>query len=72
MNEHVTSGDHTFTQHMSMAQAWCQYNGQRGTEKQALRVMRQLSAADLVRMLGERHVALPPGCERPALSEVRA
>lgn len=51
----------TFSQHMAMAQAWCQYNGQRGTEKQALRVMQQLTADDLVRMLSERHVALPAG-----------
>lgn len=32
MNEHVTSGDHTFSQHVAMAQVWCQYNGQRGTK----------------------------------------
>lgn len=66
MNEHVTSGGHTFSQHLSMAQLWCQYNGQRGTEKQALRVMRQLTAPDLVRMLGERHVVLPVDCEAVA------
>lgn len=53
----------TFAQHMAMAREWCRYNGQKGTEKQALRVMRQLTAADLIRMLGERNVPLPAGCE---------
>lgn len=49
----------TFAQHMALASLWCQYNGQRGTEKQALRVMRQLTASDLLRMLDERRVVLP-------------
>lgn len=40
--------------HRAMASNWCRYNGQRGTEKQAARVMRQLSVADLFRMLSER------------------
>lgn len=48
-----------FLQHMALASLWCQYNGQRGTEKQALKVMRQLAADDLVRMLGKRGVRLP-------------
>lgn len=55
MTEHVTSGGFTFSQHQAMAATWCRYNGQRGTEKQTLRVMRQLTASDLVRMLGERN-----------------
>lgn len=59
---------YTFAQHMAMAQAWCQYNGQRGTEKQALRVMRQLTAPDLVRMLSERRVELPIGCSGEAVA----
>lgn len=72
MNEHLTSGDYTFSQHLSMAQLWCQYNGQRGTEKQALRVMRQLMAHDLVRMLGERNVVLPSGCDAATSSGASA
>ncbi len=52
---------YTFAQHQALASLWCQYNGQKGTEKQALRVMRQLTGADLVRMLTERNVVLPPG-----------
>lgn len=54
----------TFAQHMAMAHAWVSYNSASGrsTEKQALRVMRQLTADDLVRMLGERNVPLPIGC----------
>lgn len=59
MNEHVTSHGFTFSQHMALAGLWCQYNGQRGTEKQALKVMRQLTASDCVRMLTERNVVLP-------------
>lgn len=62
MNEHITSHGFTFSQHMAMAAAWCRYNGQKGTEQQALRVMRQLTAPDLVRMLGARNVSLPLGC----------
>jgi hypothetical protein len=55
---------------MTLAQAWCQWNGQRGTEKQYLRVMRQLTAADLERMLTERgvvvDVAIVPVPDQPA------
>mgnify|MGYP003396424985 CR=1 FL=1 len=47
-----------FLRHMALANLWCQYNGQRGTERQVLRVMRQLTAADLERMLTERRVDL--------------
>jgi hypothetical protein len=65
--EHVTSGGYTFSQHQSLAVAWCQWNGQRGTEKQSVRVMRQLSAPDLVRMLGERGVRVD-GCEQPVVA----
>jgi hypothetical protein len=53
----------TVAQHQALAQLWCRYNGQKGTEKQSLRVMRQLTAIDLHRMLGERGVVLPLGCE---------
>lgn len=45
-----------FLRHMYLAGLWCRYNAQRGTERQVLRVMRQLSVADLERMLTERNV----------------
>jgi hypothetical protein len=51
---------------MSLAQAWCRWNGQRGTEKQYLRVMRQLTTADLERMLAERGVVVPGVVPAPA------
>jgi len=58
----ATSDPRPFMQHMALAQAWCQYNGQRGTEKQTLKVMRQLTTVDLIRMLWvERGVPLPAG-----------
>ena len=44
---------------MTLAQAWCRWNGQRGTEKQYLRVMRILTAANLEWMLAERGVVIP-------------
>jgi len=44
--------------HLQLASLWAQYNGQRGTEKQLSRIMRQLTIADLARMLGERRVDL--------------
>lgn len=69
VNEHVTSGGYTFSQHLSLAEAWCQWNGQKGTYRQARRRMEQLSASTLVRMLTERGVRLPIGCEQPALPD---
>ena len=45
-----------FLRHQALAIAWCQWNGQRGTALQVARVMRQLTAADLTRMLAERGV----------------
>lgn len=66
-NEHVTSHGFTFSQHMGLAELWCHYNGQRGTEKQALRVMRQLTAPDLVRMLSERNVVIPAHSASPVV-----
>jgi hypothetical protein len=45
-----------FIRHQSLAMLWCQYNGQRATAIQVSRVMRQLTADDLVRMLTERRV----------------
>jgi len=47
-----------FLRHQSLASLWCQYNGQRGTAIQVSRVMRQLTTADLERMLTERRVVI--------------
>jgi hypothetical protein len=47
-----------FIEHLHLASLWAQWNGQRGTEKQCLRIMRQLSTADLTRMLAERGVVI--------------
>jgi len=65
MNEHVTSHGFTFAQHQALAAAWCQWNGQRGTEAQSLRVMRRLDAPTLLRMLTQRGVAIPAHCSAP-------
>lgn len=46
--------------HRDLAKMWCQWNGQRGTEKQMARVMRILTADNLLRMLSERGVQLEP------------
>lgn len=67
MNEHVTAGRFTFSQHQSMALAWVRWNGQRGTERQSLRMMRRLTAEQLYRLLSERHV-LPLGSD-PVIGE---
>lgn len=57
LNTNTAAADpRPFLRHMGLANLWCQYNGQRGTERQVLRVMRQLSVADLERMLTERGV----------------
>lgn len=48
-----------FITHRQLAALWAQWNGQRGTEKQCLRIMRQLTTDDLRRMLTERGVCLP-------------
>jgi hypothetical protein len=45
-----------FIEHMQLAAAWARWNGQRGTEAQALRIMRRLSAETLRRMLAARGV----------------
>lgn len=55
----ATCDPRPFLRHMTLARLWCQYNAQRGTERQVLRVMRQLTVADLVRMLDERGVVVP-------------
>lgn len=46
------------TKHELLAMAWAQYAGRRGTAKQIAPIMRQLSEADLVRMLAERNIHL--------------
>lgn len=53
-----------FIRHMALADAWVRYNSRSGkaSEKQTLKVMDQLTADDLRRMLAERN-ALPEGCE---------
>jgi hypothetical protein len=59
MHTNTTVADpRPFLRHMHLASLWCQYNGQRGTERQVLRVMRDCSAADLERMLAERGVVI--------------
>lgn len=60
---------YTFAQHQALASTWCQWNGQRGTEKQSLRVMRDTTAPDLVRLLTERGVTLPLGVPEAAHAE---
>lgn len=55
----TTTDPRPFMRHMALAQVWCQWKGQKGTEKQVLKVMRQLTAPDLIRMLGKRRVVLP-------------
>jgi hypothetical protein len=57
----VASGGLTFAQHMALAQAWVQGQGRQGTEAQSLRVMREIDAETLRRVLTERGVALPIG-----------
>lgn len=44
--------------HRMLAVAWANYNGQTGTAKQLARIMRQLTIADLTRMLTERGFTL--------------
>lgn len=66
-NEHVTSHGFTFSQHLSLAAAWCRWKGTRGTETQALRTMQRLSAPVLLRMLTERGAPLPIGCTIPVM-----
>lgn len=46
------------TIHQTLALAWANYNGQKGTEQQLARIMRQLSEMDLTRMLAERGITL--------------
>ena len=60
-NELHTSGGFTFAQHQALAQLWCQWNGQRGTEKQSLALMYRLDAPTLHRLLLKRGVQLPLG-----------
>lgn len=63
--------DYTFSQHMSLAREWVRYNGKQGTDKQALRAMRILTAEALVRMLTARCIVLPAGCKATQAEAVR-
>ena len=56
----TTADPRPFLRHMALARAWCQWNGQRGTERQVLARMRRLDAATLTRLLAARG-ALPEG-----------
>ena len=47
-----------FIYHLQLAAAWARWNGQRGTERQLSRIMRQLTIADLERMLAERGITV--------------
>jgi hypothetical protein len=47
-----------FLRHTNLAGLWCRWNGQRGTQRQVARVMRQLRIVDLERMLTERGVVV--------------
>jgi hypothetical protein len=59
-NTGATSTTHqTFIAHYLQAAAWVRYNSRSErsvTEARILKVMRQLSVADLTRMLGERGI----------------
>lgn len=46
-----------YCQHLGLALLWLRWNGMRGTELQAAKIMRKLDAATLRRMLAERGVA---------------
>ena len=52
----ATCDPRPFLRHMDLARRWCQCLNQRDTERQVLRVMRRLSAADLERLLTERGI----------------
>jgi uncharacterized protein YjiS (DUF1127 family) len=54
----TTCDPRPFLRHMALAQAWCRWNGQRGTELQVLRRMRQLTAAQLEQMLAARGITV--------------
>jgi len=45
--------------HDTLAKLWALYNGQRGTAKQLARIAKQLTVADLTRMLTARNVLIP-------------
>lgn len=45
-----------FIEHMDLARKWAQWNGQKGTEAQARRVMQRLDADTLRRLLADRGV----------------
>ena len=46
----------TFTDHLILAMRYIRWNGGRGTEKQALKLMHQISYETLCRMCAERGI----------------
>lgn len=56
MNDSITRpvDPRPFMNHMADAVKWAQWNGKKGTERQALKIMNQIDAATLRRMLAER------------------
>lgn len=48
-----------FIEHMQLARAWREWNGQKGTEAQVLSTMRRMDAETLRRMLAARSVRIP-------------
>jgi hypothetical protein len=56
--EHTNTVHGRFITHLQLAAAWARYNGQKGTEKQVSRIMRQLTISDLERMLAERGITI--------------
>ena len=54
--ENKTADPRPFMQHMELARKWAKWNGQQGTERQILRIMRQIDAPGLYQMLKAREV----------------
>lgn len=56
----MSTDPRSYLHHQALAMAWVRYNSRTGrvSDAQTVKVMRQLSVADLTRMLAERN-ALP-------------
>ena len=56
----ATADPRPFLRHQALAMAWARYNSRSGraTAAQTSRIMRQLTVADLERMLTERNVKI--------------
>lgn len=46
------------SKHFILAKAWCQYNGQKGTQKQVEKIMARIEEETLLRMLSERNITV--------------